>query len=71
MRQVTITIPDEYYENLMQFLKPIPNTLIDNSKENYDRSIEKIVKERILNSKPDDYFDARIFLNRLKEKHGF
>ena len=71
MRQVTITIPDEYYENLMQFLKPIPNTLIDNSKENYDRSIEKIVKERILNSKPDDYVDARISLNRLKEKHGF
>ena len=71
MRQVTITIPDEYYENLIQFLKPIPNTLIDNSKENYDRSIVKIVKERILNSKPDDYVDARISLNRLKEKHGF
>ena len=71
MRQVTITIPDEYYENLMQFLKPIPNTLINNSEENYDRSIEKIVQERILNSKPDDYVDARISLNRLKEKHGF
>ena len=71
MRQVTITIPDEYYENLMQFLKPIPNTLIDNSKENYDQTIEKIVQDRIINSKPDDYVDARISLNRLKEKHGF
>ena len=71
MRQVTITIPDEYYDNLMQFLKPIPNTLIDNSKEEYDKAIEKKVLKRISRSKPDDYRDARISLNRLKEKHGF
>ena len=71
MRQVTITIPDEYYDNLMQFLKPIPNTLIDSSKEEYDKAIEKIVLDRISSSKPEDYIDARISLNRLKEKHGF
>ena len=71
MRQVTITIPDEYYDNMMQFLKPIPNNLIDNSKEEYDKGIEKKVLERISSSKPDDYIDARISLNRLKEKHGF
>ena len=71
MRQVTITIPDEYYDNLMQFLKPIPNTLIDSSKEEYDKAIEKKVLERISSSKPEDYIDARISLNKLKETHGF
>ena len=27
MRQVTVTIPDEYYDNLIAFLKPIPKYL--------------------------------------------
>lgn len=71
MRQVTVTIPDEYYDNLIQFLKPIPDTIVDNSQEEYNRSIEKMVLERVKNSKPEDYVDARESVQRLKLKHGF
>ena len=71
MRQVTITISDEYYDNLMQFLKPIPDTIIDNSQEEYNKSIEKMVLERIKNSKPEDFINAKGLLNRIKEKYGF
>jgi hypothetical protein len=71
MRQVTVTIPDEYYDNLIQFLKPIPDTIVDNSQEEYNRSIEKMVLERVKNSKPEDYVDARESVQRLKPKHGF
>lgn len=71
MRQVTVTIPDEYYDNLIQFLKPIPDTIVDNSQEEYNRSIEKMVLERVKNSKPEDYVDARESVQKLKLKYGF
>jgi hypothetical protein len=71
MRQVTVTIPDEYYDNLIQFLKPIPDTVVDNSQEEYNRSIEKMVLERLKNAKPEDYVDARDSVQRLKLKYGF
>jgi galactose-1-phosphate uridylyltransferase len=71
MRQVKVTIPDEYYDNLMAFLKPIPDTVVDNREEEYNRSIEKMVLERLQNSKPEDYVDAWESLKRIKEKHGF
>jgi thermostable 8-oxoguanine DNA glycosylase len=71
MRQVTVTIPDEYYDNLIQFLKPIPDTFVDNSQEEYKGSIEKMVLERVENSKPEDYVDARESVQRLKLKYGF
>jgi hypothetical protein len=71
MRQVTVTIPDEYYDNLIQFLKPIPDTIVDNSQEEYNRSIEKMVLERVKNAKPEDYVDARESVQKLKLKYGF
>ena len=71
MRQATVTIPDEYYDHLMQFLKPIPDTIIDNSQDEYNKSIEKIILERIKNSEPEDYVNAKESLNRIKEKYGF
>ena len=71
MRQATVTIPDEYYDHLMQFLKPIPDTIIDNNQDEYNKSIEKMVLARIKNSKPEDYVNAKESLNRIKEKYGF
>lgn len=71
MRQLTVTIPDEYYDNLIQFLKPIPDIVIDTREEEYNRSIEKMVLERIKNAKPEDYIDAQESLNKLKVKYGF
>jgi hypothetical protein len=68
MRQVMVTIPDEYYDNLMLFLKPIPDTTVDNSKEDYNRSIEKMVLERIKNSKPEDYIPWNEAKKRLDAK---
>ncbi|HQE33162.1 MAG TPA: hypothetical protein PLO52_03310 [Flavobacterium alvei] len=71
MRQVTVTIPDEYYDNLIEFLKPIPDAVVDNSQEEYNRSIEKMVLERVKNAKPEDYVDARESVQKLKLKYGF
>lgn len=71
MRQVTVTIPDEYYDNLIEFLKPIPDTIVDNREEKYNKKIEEMVLERVKNSKPEDYVDARESVQRLKLKYGF
>lgn len=71
MRQVTVTIPDEYYDDLINFLKPIPETIIDNKEEEYNKKIQEMVLERVKNSKPEDYVDARESLQRLKLKYGF
>jgi hypothetical protein len=57
MRQLTVTIPDEYYDSLIEFLKTIPDVLLDNRQAEYDISIEKMVLERIKNAKPEDYLD--------------
>ena len=57
MRQLTVTIPDEYYDSLIEFLKTIPDVFIDNRQAEYDISIEKMVLERIKNAKPEDYLD--------------
>ena len=71
MRQVMVTIPDEYYDNLMAFLKPIPNSAVDNREEEYNKKIQEMVLERVKNSKPEEYVDARESLKRLKVKYGF
>ena len=71
MRQITVTIPDEYYDDLINFLKPIPETSIDNREEEYNKRIEEMVLERVKNSKPEDYVDARESVQRLKLKYGF
>ena len=68
MRQVTVTIPDEYYENLLQFLRPIPDAIIDTRQEEYNRSIEKMVLERLENSKPEDYVSWEESKKRLDAK---
>ncbi len=71
MRQVTVTIPDEHYNDLINFLKPIPDTAIDNREEEYNKKIQEMVLDRVKNSKPEDYVDARESLQRLKVKYGF
>jgi galactose-1-phosphate uridylyltransferase len=68
MRQLTVTIPDAFYESLMQFLKPIPDVLVDESQEEYNRSIEKMVIERVKNSKPEDYISWEESKKRLDAK---
>jgi hypothetical protein len=68
MRQLTITIPDDFYESLIQFLKPIPDVLVGETQEEYNRSIEKMVSERAKNAKPEDYITWEESKKRLNAK---
>jgi hypothetical protein len=56
MRQLTLTIPDDFYAKLMTFLAPNPEIIVEEKKED---SVplwqQEMVLERIKNSKPEDY----------------
>lgn len=56
MRQLTVTIPDDFYDTFIAFLKRIPNVSIDENTEN-EISIwqQEMVLERMKNAKPEDY----------------
>jgi galactose-1-phosphate uridylyltransferase len=68
MRQVTVTIPDEHYDDLINFLKPIPETVIDNREEEYNKKIQEMVLDRVNNSKPEDYVSWEECKKRLNAK---
>lgn len=72
MRQLTVTIPDDFYETFINFFKHIPDVSID---ENTANKIplwqQEMVLERIKNAKPEDYIDADVALENLKNKYGF
>ncbi|UUF15561.1 MULTISPECIES: hypothetical protein [Flavobacterium] len=55
MRQLTITVQDDFYDIFINFLKYIPNVSID---ENIENEIplwqQEIILDRIKNSKPED-----------------
>lgn len=58
MRQLTVTIPDDFYETFVSFFKHIPDVSIDENVEN-DIPLwqQEMVLERIKNAKPEDYLD--------------
>jgi hypothetical protein len=72
MRQLTVTIPDDFYETFISFFKHIPDVSID---ENTANEIplwqQEMVLDRIKNAKPEDYIDADVALESLKNKYGF
>ena len=72
MRQLTVTIPDDFYETFVSFFKHIPDVSID---ENPSKEVplwqQEMVLERIKNAKPEDYVDARASLKKIKDKYGF
>lgn len=71
MRQLTLTIPDDFYTKLMTFLAPNPEIIVE---EKNDDSVplwqQEMVLERIKNSKTEDYIDAKEALNSIKSKYG-
>ena len=71
MRQLTLTIPDDFYTKLMTFLAPNPEIIVE---EKNDDLVplwqQEMVLERIKNSKPEDYIDAKEALNSIKSKYG-
>ena len=74
MRQVTVTIPDNFYPTFLDYLKNNPEVLVEEKYEYFDEKVpqwqQDLVLERIKNSKPEDYVDARESLNRIKAKYG-
>lgn len=70
MRQVTVTIPDEHYNDLINFLKPIPDTFVNNREEEYNKEIQEMVLERVRNSKPEDYLNWEDVKKELDVKWG-
>jgi len=72
MRQLTVTIPDDFYETFVSFFKHIPDVSINEIQENeIPLWQQEMVLERMKNAKPEDYIDANVALENLKNKYGF
>lgn len=69
MRQLTVTIPDDFYETFISFFKHVPDVSIN---ENVDNEIplwqQEMVLERIKDSKPEDYISWEESKKRLNAK---
>jgi phosphopantothenoylcysteine synthetase/decarboxylase len=56
MRQITLTIPDDFYTKLMTFLEPNPEIIVEEkNNDSVPMWQQEMVLERIKNSKPNDY----------------
>lgn len=72
MRQLTVTIPDDFYETFISFFKHIPDVSInENTMNEIPLWQQEMVLDRIKNAKPEDYIDASVALENLKNKYGF
>jgi hypothetical protein len=69
MKQLTVTIPDEFYNSFIEFFKHIPEVKID---ENIDIEVplwqQEMVLERMKNAKPEDYISWEESKKRLNAK---
>ena len=56
MKQLTVTLPDEFYDSFIAFFKHIPDVTIAEKKEcEVPLWQQEMVLERIKNAKPEDY----------------
>ena len=56
MRQLTLTIPDDFYAKLMTFLEPNPEIIVEEkNNDSVPMWQQEMVLERIKNSKTEDY----------------
>ncbi|MEP6803656.1 MAG: hypothetical protein ABI892_03965 [Flavobacterium sp.] len=69
MRQLTVTIPDDFYETFVSFFKHIPDVSIN---ENTGNEIplwqQEMVLERMKNAKPEDYISWDDFEKEMDKK---
>ena len=69
MRQLTVTIPDSFYETFINFFKHLPEVFID---ENTSNEVplwqQEMVLERMKNAKPEDYIPLEDALEELDKK---
>lgn len=72
MRQLTVTIPDDFYESFLSIFKDNPEVSIE-EKVGFEVPLwqQEIVLERMKNAKPEDFIDAEKSLKSLKDKYGF
>ena len=69
MRQLTVTIPDDFYETYISFFKHIPEVSInENAANEVPVWQQEMVLERIKNSKPEDYIDWEDFEKEMDKK---
>lgn len=72
MRQLTVTIPDNFYESFLSLFKDNPEVSIEEKTVfEVPKWQQEIVLERMKNAKPEDYVDARESLKKIKDKYGF
>jgi len=58
MRQLTVTIPDEFYKTFIAFFKHMPDVVIDERETiEVPEWQQKLVLERMENAKPEDFLD--------------
>ena len=69
MRQVTVTIPDDFYETFISFFKHIPDVSInENAANEVPKWQQEMVLERMKNAKPEDYLDWEYVKKELDKK---
>ena len=69
MRQLTVTIPDDFYKTFIAFLKHMPDVVIDErEKDDVPEWQQKLVLERMKNAKPEDFLDWEDVKNELDKK---
>jgi hypothetical protein len=72
MRQLTVTIPDDFYETFIRFFKHIPEVSINEKTENeVPLWQQEMVLERMKNAKPEDYRSWEDVKKDLDKKWNF
>lgn len=69
MRQLTVTIPDDFYETFISFFKHVPDVSINETTVNeIPLWQQEMVLERMKNAKPEDYISWEESKKRLNAK---
>lgn len=72
MRQLTVTIPDDLFSSLIEFINKIPETtFVENEIKTHQELQNKMVLDRINNANPEEYIPVKESLQKLKNKYGF
>lgn len=69
MRQLTVTIPDDFYETFISFFKHVPDVSIDENTENeVPLWQQEMVLERMKNAKLEDFTNWEDFEKEMDKK---
>lgn len=72
MRQLTVTIPDDFYETFISFFKHVPDVSINDTAANeIPLWQQEMVLERMKNAKPEDYRNWEDVKKDLDKKWNF